>query len=58
MLLPTDEFQMNSKCACIPKRIHKCIIMHECTSVIIRAFLDFFLKKKQLELYKSFHSLH
>ena len=43
MLLSADEFQLNSKSAYILKRIHKCINMYECASVVIR---DFFQKKK------------
>ena len=46
MSVSADEFQLNSKSAYIPKCIHKYINMYECTFVVIRAFKDFFLKKK------------
>ena len=44
--LSADEFQLNSKKAYIPKCIHKCININECTSVVIRDFYVHFLKKK------------
>ena len=39
-----DEFQLISKSAYIPRCIHKCINMYECTSVGI---IDFSWKKNQ-----------
>ena len=38
MSLSADEFQLNSNSAYIPKYIHKCINMYECTTVVIRDF--------------------
>ena len=41
MQFSTDQFQLNLISAYIPKCTHKPIIVYECTSVVIRAFLDF-----------------
>ena len=40
--ISADEFQLNSKSAYIPKCIHKCNKIYECTSVDMKAFEDFF----------------
>ena len=42
MSLSVDEFQLNLKKAYIPKCIHKCNNMYECTSVVIRDFYAHF----------------
>ena len=38
MSFSADEFQLNSESAYIPRCIHKCINIYECTFVVIRDF--------------------
>ena len=57
--LLANNFELNSKCAYKAKRINKCINIYDYTFIVIRAFLNLFLKKNEEKinhgLYKSFH---